>query len=203
MYKKNKSFTNIIILINLAVFFIEYILLGQNIFSGNVSARAMLNIGATNGYNVFILSQYWRLITGMFEHASLMHLFSNMLVFYFTGRTCEYYFGQKRFLIIYILSGIGGGLINSFFDPMSVAVGASGAIFGVFGAMLIHSIMNYKDSIINASNFLTYSLLIGLNILTTIGDPTIGILAHIGGVMTGSLIAYIMIKRNKKRKKAF
>src|SRR5690625_5314343 len=84
--------------------------------------------------------EWWRIITSMFLHVGILHFIINMFALYYLGMTVEKTFGSIRFLIIYFTSGIGGGL-GSFMFSQSVADGASGALFGLFGELLFFTII--------------------------------------------------------------
>nr|WP_054752968.1 rhomboid family intramembrane serine protease [Piscibacillus salipiscarius] len=87
-------------------------------------------------FNPFIAQgEYWRIITSMFLHIGLIHLLMNMIALYYLGEVTEKIYGTKRFLVIYFIAGIFGS-IASFATNDSVSAGASGAIFGLFGALL-------------------------------------------------------------------
>src|SRR3954471_7738333 len=78
----------------------------------------------------------WRLVTSAFLHSGFVHLGMNMLSLYFLGSFAEISFGRSRFLALYLISGIGGGLAYLYFGPFNApAVGASGAIFGLLGGV--------------------------------------------------------------------
>lgn len=81
-----------------------------------------------------ILSQPWTLVTYMFLHAGIGHLFFNMLGLYFFGPRLESVLGGQKFLMLYFISGISGGLLSFLFAPYTPIIGASGAVFGIFFA---------------------------------------------------------------------
>ncbi len=83
---------------------------------------------------LLILSQPWTLVTYMFLHAGIGHLFFNMLGLYFFGPRLESALGGQRFLMLYFISGISGGLLSFLFAPYTPIIGASGAVFGIFYA---------------------------------------------------------------------
>src|SRR5690625_7897395 len=113
----------------------------------------------------------------MFLHIGFLHLFMNMLALYFLGVLLERIYGTKRFIVIYILSGMGGSL-TSFALSTSISAGASGAFFGLFGALLFFGV-NYKNLFFQTRGkngifiFILY-LFLGVVILTINMDSDIG-----------------------------
>jgi membrane associated rhomboid family serine protease len=127
--------------------------------------------------------QYERLITAAFLHANVLHLATNMLTLYIVGAPLERALRTGRYLTIYLLSALGGSLLSLWLSPQfSVGVGASGAIFGLFGALLILR----RQVGAEASGLV---VLIGLNLFISFAVPNISWQAHIGGLITGVLVA--------------
>jgi membrane associated rhomboid family serine protease len=127
--------------------------------------------------------QYERLITAAFLHANLLHLATNMLTLYIVGAPLERVLRTGRYLAVYLLSALGGSLLSLWLSPQfSIGVGASGAIFGLFGALLILR----RQVGAEAGGLL---VLIGLNLVISFAVPNISWQAHIGGLVTGVLVA--------------
>src|SRR5215510_10200460 len=125
--------------------------------------------------------EWWRLITAAFLHASLIHLAFNMLVLWFVGGPVEQAIGRGRFLAIYIVSGLAGSAGAILFSPNAVTVGASGAIFGIFGAALV---LELQGSNVLGGQALG---LIVVNLIFTFAIPNISVGGHIGGLIGGAL----------------
>jgi rhomboid protease GluP len=151
----------------------------------------LLNWGSEFGVYT-VNGQWWRLFTAMFVHIGLMHLVFNMIAFAYVGRTVERMFGNVGFLVLYIVSGLGGGILAMYLDPMQIHAGASGAIFGVYGALLA-MLLRERDTIppqILAKLkrfvlvFISYNLIYSFN-------PRISMAAHIGGLITGFVCGLI------------
>jgi rhomboid protease GluP len=100
------------------------------------STLTLLNWGASSASETIASCQYWRLLTCCFVHAGILHIAINMYVLRDIGREVENAFGWFRFSFVYLISACGGALISIFVHPLLVSAGASGAIFGSFGAML-------------------------------------------------------------------
>src|SRR5437899_2609537 len=124
---------------------------------------------------------WWRLITPAFLHASLIHIGFNMLALLWFGDPVERYLGHARFLLLYIVSGLAGSAGALIANPNSVTVGASGAIFGMLGAMLI---IEWQATGSLAGNALT---LIAINLAFSFAVPNISYGGHLGGLAGGIL----------------
>ncbi|CAA9273556.1 MAG: Rhomboid family protein, partial [uncultured Corynebacteriales bacterium] len=130
--------------------------------------------------------QYERVITAAFLHAGLLHLATNMLTLYVVGTPLERVLRAGRYLAVYLLSAVGGSLLSLWLSPdWSVGVGASGAIFGLFGALLVLRRQVGADA-------RGLAVLIGLNLVITFAVPNISWQAHIGGLVTGVLVALVL-----------
>jgi membrane associated rhomboid family serine protease len=127
--------------------------------------------------------QYARLITSAFLHASVLHLITNMITLFIVGTPLERVLRPVRYLIVYVLSALGGSLLSVWLSPeFSVGVGASGAIFGLFGALVV-----LRRQVGAEAGGLV--VLIGLNLVISFAVPNISWQAHIGGLVTGVLVA--------------
>ncbi len=149
-------------------------------------------------YNPAIVDgEWWRIFTSMFLHIGVLHLFMNMLALYFLGEAVERIFGSKRFLFIYFLGGIFGG-VASFATNDAIAAGASGAIFGLFGALLFFGI-HHKRLFLQTMGTSLF-VVIGINIAFGFMVPQIDNGAHLGGLI-GGFIASQIIHLPKKRER--
>lgn len=190
--------TNILIGINVAIYVVLAIL-SQNPF--NISTDVLVNFGAQ--INLLVAQgQIWRIFTAMFLHFSITHIGLNMLSLFFVGSAVEVMYGKWRYLLIYLASGIVGGIVTFFvMPPNTLAAGASGAIFGVFGALGVFYIVNrqalgaYGRGAIG--NWLFW---IGLNLVFGFSIPGIGIWDHIGGLIAGMLLGFLLMPRLGGRK---
>lgn len=130
--------------------------------------------------------QYERLLTSAFLHASLLHLASNMLALYIVGAPLERVLGAGRYLTIYLVSALGGSLLAMLLSPPdTLGVGASGAVFGLFGALVV-----LRDRI--GADARGVAMLIGLNLVISFAVPGISWQAHIGGLLTGIAVALLL-----------
>ncbi|WP_339228125.1 rhomboid family intramembrane serine protease [Oceanobacillus sp. FSL K6-2867] len=182
--------------------YFTYLLIAINIFlfillemkGGSTSIDTLIEMGAK--YNPSIIDgEWWRIVSSMFLHIGFLHLLMNMLAVYYLGTAIERIFGRSRFLFIYFLAGIGGGLA-SFAFTTHVSAGASGAIFGLFGALLFFGII-YKRIFFQTmgSNILIILL---INVVLGFSIEQIDMGAHIGGLIAGFLASAIIHLPNKK-----
>ncbi|MEN1970529.1 rhomboid family intramembrane serine protease [Lentibacillus sp. N15] len=175
-------FTYLLLAANIVMFFI----LEMN--GGSTLTQNLIDYGAK--YNPAILDgEWWRIGSAMFLHIGLLHLFMNMLALYYLGTAVEQMYGSARFIIIYFLAGIGAGLA-SFATSIHLSAGASGAIFGLFGALLFFG-LHYKKIFFQTMGR-GVLVLIGVNIIFGFSVSQIDNSAHIGGLITGFLASVIV-----------
>lgn len=182
-------FLYLFLVLNLAMFYL------LEVNGGSTSPATLIEFGAK--YNPAILDgEWWRIITSMFLHVGFLHLFMNMLALFYLGMAVERIYGSTRFLIIYFLAGIAGG-VTSFVFNTQVAAGASGAIFGLFGALLYFGVNHTKLFFKTMGWNLLF--IIGLNIVIGVSIPQIDNGAHMGGLIGGFLAsAIVSLPRNRK-----
>lgn len=130
--------------------------------------------------------EWWRLFTVGFLHAGILHIAFNMYALWLLGPSLEQIFGHRRFLGLYAISLLGGSTASYFFNaPNTPAVGASGAIFGLFGATVVVSRRIGRD----ASGI--YGI-IGLNLIIGFLIPQVDWRAHLGGLIAGATAAWVI-----------
>lgn len=156
-----------------------------------------------------LFPQIYTLFTSMFVHSGFLHIFGNMLIFFFIGMAFEQRIGWSRFLIIYLITGVGGALTHSLLNFGSIIplVGASGAIFGIMGAFAF-SYPNDEVVMPIPLGFImvfrrirvVYAVLIFAAIETVIvlvgTQDNTAHFAHIGGLVAGVILAALLIKRD-------
>ncbi|PIA35800.1 hypothetical protein AQUCO_03500279v1 [Aquilegia coerulea] len=158
------------------------------------SSSTLLKMGALEWDKVVHQHQGWRLITCMWLHAGVIHLLANMLSLVFIGIRLEQQFGFVRIGVIYLLSGFGGSVLSSLFIRNNISVGASGALFGLLGAMLAELITNWTIYTNKAAALFTLVVVIAINLAVGI-LPHVDNFAHIGGFLTGLLLGFILLIR--------
>ena len=151
--------------------------------------NTLIREGALQPYYV-AAGQWWRLFTAMFLHAGLLHIAFNGYALYAFGGLVESLFGSRRFLGIYLATGFLASVTSYAFGPLDiVGVGASGAIFGVFGAFVAWSLRRRKTPQGMASLRWAATLIL-LNALIAVGVRSIDWRAHLGGLIAGVVIGW-------------
>lgn len=164
-------------------------------------SQYLLEHGAMYPLLVVSLHEWYRLFTCMFVHVGFPHLVNNMIVLFFTGDRLEREIGKVKYLLIYLLSGIGGSLLSMTYmlktGDMAVSAGASGAIFGVIGALLFLVIRSRG----RIGTLTTRGLLLMIALCLYYGFTSVGVdnWCHIGGLVTGFLLAVLLLRRNPRK----
>lgn len=148
---------------------------------------------AFNG--VLAYAQPWRLVTVTLVHASIWHIALNMLALWALGRSLEPLLGRGRFLTLYLLSAVGGSVLTALLAPTQWVVGASGAVWGLLGAMFI--IGRHIGA-----NVTGIAVILGLNlVLSFLPGSNVAWQAHIGGGLVGALIGLIFARTRAIRQR--
>jgi len=144
-------------------------------------------------YNLFVLNGwYWQLFTAMFVHVNIVHLLGNMFFLLIFGLRAEELFSVQEYFAVYFSSGLAGNLLTLLFGPSMVSAGASGAIFGLFGACTIYIKRAVGQSIMGALLFSFFWLMMS-------SGGNVNSWAHFGGLVAGLLIGYVLASRRKLR----
>ncbi|HLR62403.1 MAG TPA: rhomboid family intramembrane serine protease [Lentibacillus sp.] len=183
--------------------FLTYFLLAVNIFiflllelnGKSTSTETLIKFGAKYNPAIIENGEWWRIVTSMFLHIGIFHILMNMLAVYYLGTVVERIYGSFRFLIIYFLAGIGGGLA-SFAFTTNVSAGASGALFGLFGALLFFGCIHKR--IFFQTMGMNLLFIIGINIVFGLIVPQVDNGAHMGGLITGFVASAILFLPKKK-----
>jgi len=140
--------------------------------------------------------EYYRLITSAFLHYSVAHVALNMWALYTVGEALEIWLGRVRFLALYFLSALGGGVLCYLASPeFSNTAGASGAVFGLFGAIFVVARrMNM--------NIRPIAMVIVLNLVFTFVWGGVSWQGHIGGLVTGALVAFAYVYAPRPQRSA-
>jgi len=177
-----ESPTIMLVLANIIVYIYTSILSGNFL---KTSMNVMSSLGQFN-YYVINYGYYWQLFTSMFVHANLAHLANNMIFLLIFGLRAEELFTEKEYLAIYFVSGLFGNILTLLLGPHVISVGASGAIFGVFGACIVYI---YQSIIAVAF----YSII--LFMMST--GAGVNVFAHFGGLVIGLLLGYYFAKMRR------
>ena len=154
---------------------------------------------ALRGMLVFYLpltyTQPWRLVTVTLVHQGIWHVALNMLALWALGRSLEPLLGRWRFLALYLLSALGGSVLTALLAPTAVVAGASGAVWGLLGAMFV--IGRHLGA-----NVTAIAVILGLNlVITFLPGSNIAWQAHIGGGLVGALIGFIFARTRAVRQR--
>ena len=159
---------------------------------------SLTTLGAVNG-SLVRSGQVYRLVTGMFMHGSIWHLLCNMYSLYVIGCATENYFGKKKFLLIYLVSGIIGSMFSCIFNT-GWSLGASGAIFGLMGALCYFGY--YYRLYMGKALYSEIIPVIILNLALSLIVSNIDFYAHIGGLIGGVFITMGLGIKNKTDKQS-
>jgi len=188
MYNSQKFMpTYILIALNIA-FYVYTAVEGGNFLT--TSINMIWQYGQVNKLVIYY-GQYYQLFTSMFVHANIAHLAGNMLFLLIFGLRGEEMFSLPEYLSIYFLGGLTGNLLSLLLLPLDLpSVGASGAIFAMFGACTIYARRAVRQSIIGALIYAFFLLFLSSGL-------GVNNFAHIGGLVTGLLIGYVLATRRK------
>jgi rhomboid protease GluP len=185
MNSTNYKPTFILIALNVVIYIYGAIVSGNALITGT---NFVYQWGQVNG--LVFQGAYYQLFTSMFIHASIVHLVGNMLFLLIFGLRGEEMFSLPEYLGIYLMGGLVGNLLSLSFGPFFVSVGASGAIFSLFGACVIYARRSVRQSIFGALVYAFFLFLINTG-------AGVNILAHLGGLGFGLLVGYLLATRRK------
>jgi rhomboid protease GluP len=160
-------------------------------------AEKMLTWGG-NAASEVQRGEWWRLLTAVFLHSGLMHLTMNMAGLLCTGPTVERVYGSRRFLLLYLGAGLIGSALSLHFSAQhGTAVGASGAVFGVAGALLVAALRHrrFLPTMLSFYTLAGIGLLLLDGMLRGFGSGRVDNAAHVGGLLAGCLLALILPER--------
>ncbi|MCI9845033.1 rhomboid family intramembrane serine protease [Flavobacterium pectinovorum] len=143
--------------------------------------------------------EWWRLISSCFVHIGLLHLITNCVALAYVGLLLERYLKKWGFLITYVLCGIAASLFSLYWDKDNISLGASGAVFGMYGILLTAIIFNLLEKKINPKLIIILIFLTALNLYYSFTD-NINLFTHICGFVTGLIFGLILYIFNKKKK---
>ena len=184
---KGTSATRALLTIIVGVYVIEVINGGVASFVGGPPVDVLFRLGGSFGLAI-ASGQYWRLFTSMFLHASLIHLAFNSYALWIFGSIVEPEIGRWRFLTVYLLTGLAAAASSYAFQPSPeiVGIGASGAVFGIFGVFLVY---NYRRryTALGAARLRQGLIMLALNLFLGFSISGIDWRAHVGGLIAGSV----------------
>lgn len=168
------------------------------------TSQQLLRWGADFG-PATLAGEWWRLLSCTFVHVGLVHLALNMWCLWDLGRLAEQTFGRGSFLLLYLLSGLGGSLTSLLWHPLVVSAGASGAIFGVAGGLVTFLSLKKVPAPASAvkKSLTSLAVFVGYNILYGLKQTRIDNAAHLGGLVTGLAIGALLPSQPMARSLAF
>ena len=190
---KREPVTALLILLNTLIFLIV------EFTGGSENGQHMLECGAVYAPLIIEQGQWYRMITSMCLHFGAPHLINNMLVLFVLGQRLEPVTGKMKFLLIYILGGLGGNLISLIWDMRtgnySLSAGASGAVFAVMGGM-IYVIIRHRGSVADL-NMKQMLLMAAFSLFFGFACGGVDNAAHAGGLLCGFIAAVIVYHPRK------
>lgn len=183
------TLTGLLIALNVAAFIWQTITYGGVEYDhGYLSPQSVLQYG-----------QWWRIVTAAFLHASIPHIAINMLALYFLGREVEAVFGKARFALLYAVAIVGSGLSVVYFGSAYTVptLGASGAIYGLFGALLA---VGLRLGARGRSLITSLLPVLAINLVFTFSIAGISWQAHVGGLITGFVAGLLLFMGSRRRR---
>src|SRR5438552_5187935 len=187
IWSRRPTYTYVFFAINIAVFVL------MALAGGSGNEPTLMAFGVKSNPAI-AQGQWWRFVTPIFIHIGLLHLLFNSYALWIVGPQVEKLYGGARFVILYVLTGVGGVYGSYAYHPNTISAGASGAIFGLFGVLLVFG-LRYRNSIppffkravgTGVLPIIVINLIIGFTI------PAIDNSAHIGGLLAGALLALVI-----------
>jgi membrane associated rhomboid family serine protease len=193
---RNTPATVFFIAANVIVFGAMVLMTGGQAFL-NPPLKTLYDWGADYG-PATLTGEWWRVMTSTFLHGGIVHIGMNMYVLQDVGRGVERMYGTSKFVVIYLLAGLGGSIMSLFFNPEIISVGASGAVFGCFGAFLMiirgHAASFEKGYLQAITRSLVF--LLAFNLIWGFTHKGIDNSAHIGGFITGVLAGACVLPKH-------
>ncbi|KUO62740.1 MAG: rhomboid family intramembrane serine protease [Gracilibacter sp. BRH_c7a] len=179
---RNFYITYIFILIILVVFLL------MTLAGGTTKTHVLILFGAK--VNPLIeAGQYWRLLTSIFIHIGFTHLLFNTYALYILGKYSEKIFGHGKLVMLFLVSGLSGSVLSYLMSP-HLSAGASGAIFGLLGAIVIYG---WNNQFLRSSGLITNLMVIlGINLMLGMILPGLDNYAHLGGLIGGSSLGAVL-----------
>jgi rhomboid protease GluP len=179
-------------LLTLALIVANVAVFGWEISAGVLANRDALIAAGALVRNRVLQGEVWRLVTAMFLHADLGHLAGNCVVLYIVGMACEHAYGRLRTALVYFASGLCGSMLSMACHP-GPSIGASGAIFGVIGCVVVF-FYRYHRAVMLRDKRIGMVLLIwaAYTIATGVLDPFLDNFSHLGGLAGGALVGLLV-----------
>jgi rhomboid protease GluP len=187
VWSRRTPFSFIFLGINLAIFVL------MALAGGSTNEATLMAFGVKSNPEI-AEGQWWRFVTPVFIHIGLLHLFFNSYALWMVGPQVEKLYGSARFVILYVMTGVAGVLGSYYYHPETVSAGASGAIFGLFGVLLVFGV-RYRNSIppeFKRAVGTGVLPVIAINLFIGFTIPQIDNSAHIAGLLGGAGLAALL-----------
>src|SRR4029077_17558291 len=187
IWTRRTPMTKVFLVINIVVFLL------MALAGGSTNQTTLMAFGVKSNAEI-AQGQWWRFITPIFIHIGLLHLLFNSYALWIVGPQVEKLYGSASFVVLYVLTGVAGVAGSYFYHPYSISAGASGAIFGLFGVLLVFG-LRYRNAIppdfkqavgAGVLPVIVINLIIGFTI------PAIDNSAHISGLIAGAILAALV-----------
>lgn len=191
LYFKKFPVTAVLLTLNTLMLFVV-------LLNGGFGIGSLVRNGGLVPILVTQEKEYWRLLTSMFLHGSFFHFFFNTYFLYFFGRFTEQLIGSLRYSIVYLVSGLGASVaVWLLGNPFVVTVGASGALYGIMGGLVVLTyIKSHWFSYQGIRSIRMIAILnVGLTVFSLMTDGSISFLGHVGGLVFGIILTYLIIPK--------
>ncbi|PRO65902.1 rhomboid family intramembrane serine protease [Alkalicoccus urumqiensis] len=151
-------------------------------------------LGIGNNIAVLVYDEWWRLLTPIFLHATIMHVAFNSFALFLFGPALETLLGRFQFLLFYLGTGVFANVVYLFLgDPRISHLGASGAVYGLLGMYLYMAAV--RKDLISRVNAQTITIIIIIGVIMTFINPGINIIAHLFGMIAGAAVSPLLLRR--------
>ncbi|MCI0485823.1 MAG: rhomboid family intramembrane serine protease [Blastocatellia bacterium] len=200
LFTRSTPFTFLFLGMNLGVFALMWMAGGMGAMAADL--QVLIEFGAKKNELIAGQDQYWRLVTCIFIHIGFLHLFFNNYALWIVGREIELLYGSARFVILYLATGVAGSMGSYIFNPKAVSAGASGALFGLFGVLATFGFRYRKEIPDTISRGIRRQVipLIIINLLFGFSVTGIDNAAHIGGLLTGIALTFVISYKRPQEK---
>lgn len=182
--------TSLLIAANLVMFTLTMI------FGGSTNPVTLYQFGALYPPFVDGLPDMWRLVSAMFLHAGFDHLLFNMFALVVFAPPLERVFGSFRYGLFYLLCGVAGSVLSLTLLNDSMSVGASGAIYGFYGAYLY--LILFRKQALDPASRKTIQIILGIGVVYSVVMPQINLWGHLGGFVAGFLLFPSFVRKMKQ-----
>jgi len=188
---RNFVVTNTLLAINIAVYL--WMVLFRHVSPTSPGTDQVIHFGGNFG-PLTLSTEPWRLVTAMFVHIGFLHLLANMMGLFVLGRLAESLYGRWAYLATYFLAGIAGSFGSILWNPLGVSAGASGAIFGIAGALIATFLVGKLPLPKESIRYLLFTLVAfaGFDLLYGVWKEAVDNAAHFGGLFAGLLLGLLL-----------